>query len=125
MRGSGLGSIFAGLFSKVIPLISNIFKSSGAKKVLHKAHKSAVKAGLNLAEDAMAGKNILKSAKQRISSLKGRMIESFNQDAKPTIMRKWKGLRTRMKAKSKNYFGRAKSRVRRWASKYSLDDMFD
>ena len=125
MRGSGLGSIFAGLFSKVIPFISSIFKSSGAKKIIKKAHKSAVKAGLNFAEDAMAGKNVLKSAKNKFRGFKSRMIETFNEDARPAMAKGWRGLRTRMKAKSRNYFGKAKDRASSWASKYSLNDMFD
>ena len=125
MRGSGLGSIFAGLFSKVIPFISSIFKSGGAKKILKKAHKSAVKAGLNLAEDAAAGKNLLKAAKQRINRFGGKMIENFNQDARPAITKGWRGLRTRMKAKTRDFVGRTRARARRWASRYSLDDMFD
>lgn len=118
--------MIAGLFSKVIPFISGIFGGgTKVKKLLNKAHKGALKAGVELARDASQGKNIWKSAKQKWGRAKRSIIDNYKEEIHPELMMRSKSLGTRMKARASRYFNRARGRARRWASKYSLDDMFD
>jgi len=120
-----LGSIFAGLFSKVVPLLKGLFGSSVGRKVLGKAHKTALNAGLQLARDATSGKNVWKSAKRNMRNLRDDMVTTFNEDAKPALKRSMKTFKSKARAKGRNWFSKARGKARRWASKYSLDDLFD
>ena len=58
-RGYGLGSIFRGLFRAAMP---------AAKSFGKRALKTGLKHGVGLAQDAMAGKNLKRAAKDRMSS---------------------------------------------------------
>lgn len=48
-RGSGLGSIFGGLFRSLLPVVKSVGKAVG---------KQAIHAGLNVASDALSGRNV-------------------------------------------------------------------
>ena len=58
-RGHGLGSIFGGLFKAAVPLLKKGAKTLG---------REALKTGLNIAEDMVAGKNLKQAAKSRLKS---------------------------------------------------------
>jgi hypothetical protein len=58
-RGHGLGSIFGGLFKAAVPLLKKGAKTLG---------REALKTGLNIAEDVLAGKNLKQAAKSRLKS---------------------------------------------------------
>ena len=58
-RGHGLGSIFGGLFKAAVPLLKKGAKTLGRK---------ALKTGLNIDEDVVAGKNLKQAAKSRLKS---------------------------------------------------------
>ncbi len=58
-RGHGLGSIFGGLFNAALHLLKK-----GAKTLC----REALKTGLNIAEDVVAGKNLKQATKSRLKS---------------------------------------------------------
>lgn len=58
-RGHGLGSIFGSLFKSAVPLLKRGAKTLG---------REALKTGLNIAEDVVAGKNLKQAAKSRLKS---------------------------------------------------------
>ena len=58
-RGHELGSIFGGLFQAAVPLLKK-----GAKTL----DRKALKTGLNIAENVVAGKNLKQAAKSRLKS---------------------------------------------------------
>ena len=58
-RGHGLGSIFGGLFKAAVPLL---------KKSVKTLSREALKTGLNIAEDVVAGKNLKQATKSRLKS---------------------------------------------------------
>ncbi len=56
-RGYGLGGILGGLLRSAVPLLKQGVKSLG---------KQALKTGMNIAQDALAGQSIKTSAKRRL-----------------------------------------------------------
>jgi hypothetical protein len=58
-RVHGLGSIFGGLFKAAVPFLKKGAKTLG---------REALKTGLNIAEDVVAGKNLKQAAKSRLKS---------------------------------------------------------
>jgi len=64
-RGSGLGSIFKGLFRAILPMAKSAGKTIG---------KEALSAGLNIAGDALGGKNIKIAAKRRSRKAAQRLV---------------------------------------------------
>jgi outer membrane biosynthesis protein TonB len=64
-RGRGIGSIFRSIGQFVLPAVStlgkNLLSSPITKSVLKTVKNSAIDAGLNLAADTLAGKNIPQS----------------------------------------------------------------
>jgi hypothetical protein len=72
LRGSGIGSIFSSIYRSLIPIASKVFRfgsnivqSKAGQKVLKAAKRSATKAGLQAAHDALQGENIGKTLKKR------------------------------------------------------------
>jgi hypothetical protein len=58
-RGHELGIIFGGLFKAAVPLLKKGAKTLG---------REALKTGLNIAEDVVAGKNLKQATKSRLKS---------------------------------------------------------
>lgn len=78
-RGSGLGSIFRGLFRFLWPAVKNIGKSAG---------REALQAGAEIASDVLKGENIKRSAKRRGKQALGRTIRKVtNQQGSGIGMR--------------------------------------
>ena len=72
LRGGGVGAIFSSIYRALVPLASSIFKvgskivtSKSGQKVLKAAKRSAVQAGLDVAQDALRGENAVESMKKR------------------------------------------------------------
>jgi hypothetical protein len=61
-RGSGIGSIFSGLFRAAVPVLSSVgkslFGSDAAKAVGKSIADTALRSGLSLAGDALSGQNV-------------------------------------------------------------------
>ena len=55
-RGSGLGSLFRGIFRTILPIAKSVGKTVG---------KAALTTGAQIASDVVAGKNIKESAEER------------------------------------------------------------
>ena len=93
-KGSGLGGILGGLFKSALPLIKQGAKTLG---------REALRTGVELAQDAIEGKDIRSAAKGRIRSagrnLTRRALGAAGKTVAPTkarqgIKRKAKGRRT-------------------------------
>ena len=72
MRGSGIGTIFSTLFRSLIPIAQTIFgatkkaaSSPLGRKILKSTKRHAVDAGLEVAQDALDGENVIQAAKKR------------------------------------------------------------
>lgn len=65
-RGSGLGSIFSGLFRAVAPLAKSAIKTVG---------KTAATTGLQIASDALQGRNLSEAVEHRTKEAAGQLIE--------------------------------------------------
>lgn len=70
-RGSGIGSIFAGLFRSVMPLLKRIAPVIGRRALL---------TGANIAGDVAAGQSFEEAAKSRITSGVQEGIKDFFPD---------------------------------------------
>lgn len=66
-RGSGLGSVFSGLFRAVAPLAKSALKTVG---------KTAAKAGLEIASDALQGRDLSESVQYRTKKAAGELLEA-------------------------------------------------
>ena len=77
-RGHGLGSLFGGLLRSVAPLIRR-----GAVAV----RKRALKAGMQIADDVMAGQNIKQAAKRRVTDAGKDLMRSLLATAGPPGLR--------------------------------------
>ena len=84
MRGSGIGGIFSTIFRTLVPIAKSLFgigkkvaKSPVGQQVLRAAKRNAVKAGLDLAQDTLAGDNVAKSIKKRAKQAGTRMLEDI------------------------------------------------
>ena len=84
MRGSGIGGIFSSIFRTLVPIAKTIFgigkraaSSPVGQQVLKAAKRSAVKAGLDIAQDALAGENVGKSIKKRAKQAGNQLLEDI------------------------------------------------
>lgn len=80
-RGAGIGSFFSSIYRAVVPVLRAIgvvgakaVKGPVGQAVVKKAKRSAMQAGLNIAEDAINGENILQSAKTNVKKAGGDVI---------------------------------------------------
>jgi len=64
-RGSGLGSIFKGLFRTLLPMVAKVGKSVG---------KEALKTGMEIGGDYLAGEDIKTTAKRRTKAAGSRLL---------------------------------------------------
>jgi len=104
-RGHGLGSIFGSLFKSAVPLLKRGAKTLG---------REALKTGLNIAEDVVAGKNLKQAAKSRLKStgqnLLQKAIIGVGPPGERTIKRaakrkKPRRRQTKLRNTSKDIFG--------------------
>lgn len=70
MRGSGVGAIFSQLFRRLLPFASSLARkainSPTGAKIMQSAKRNALKAGLDVTRDALAGENLKQSVKRRV-----------------------------------------------------------
>ncbi len=118
MRGSGVGSIFSNIFRGLIPLAKTVFsvvkkvaKSSAGQSLIKSAKNHAIKAGLDIANDALQGKNIKKAAKKSMKRAGQDLITDVSEQLKKgrggascSTSNKiaWKGGNKKKKKKKKN-----------------------
>ena len=86
MRGAGIGNIFTNIFRGVLPLVKSLFgvgakaiKSSAGQTIIREAKRSALKAGLNVAADALSGQNIPKSLKHNVKHAGRKVVKSLSR----------------------------------------------
>ena len=84
MRGSGIGSVFSSIFRTLVPIAKSIFgfttraaASPIGQQVMRAAKRSAVKAGIDLAQDTLAGENVGKSIKKRAKQAGRQVLEDL------------------------------------------------
>lgn len=140
-RGRGLGSIFAGVFKGLVPLVrsalkigKSALKSPAAKRLLKDVKKEALRAGINVSSDVLAGENLGKSAQKNLVRVKKRVISSAKKNiAKPFLKEKlnidFNGKSKRRRRRTQKKYTRPK-RGRRRANRItsysrSGDDIFD
>ena len=94
-HGAGLGSVFGTLFRSVSPIVRKLFTtgkrllaSKASKSLLNEAKKSALKASLNVAEDALSGKPVLKSAERNLNQFGKNVVGKANQIVSRNTKRK-------------------------------------
>lgn len=83
MRGSGIGSIFSNIFKAIIPLASKainigrkVAASSTGQKIIKAAKRTAVDAGLDIANDVLKGENVKTSANKNLKSVGARFVDN-------------------------------------------------
>ena len=88
-RGRGIGSIFSSIYRTVMPLVkraigtgSKLLKSKAGQAVTKSVKKRAMKAGLNVVQDALHGENVIDSAKREIKSAGGAVLGDMLMGAK-------------------------------------------
>lgn len=89
-RGNGIGSIFSSLYNTVVPLVksalgvgSRVAKSQIGKQVAKSVKKRAMKAGLNVVNDALQGENVLKATKREIKKAGGSVLSDLVAPKRP------------------------------------------
>lgn len=114
MRGSGIGSIFSNIFKAIIPLATkavNIGRkaatSSTGQKILKAAKRTAVDAGLDIANDVLKGENVKTSAKKNLKSVGSRFVDNAAKEfstggKKKKKKKKRAGVKKNIKKKSKS-----------------------
>jgi len=102
-RGGGLGSLFKGLFRVILPLAKTAGKSIG---------KEVLSTGLNIAGDALGGKNIKMAAKRRVRKGARRLVTK----AKVGLKKQTGGRRKRKRKGTKRKRKVTRKRKRRKAT---------
>jgi len=96
-RGSGIGSIFKGLFRMILPLASRAGKTLG---------KEALSTGLNIAGDALGGKNIGMATKRRVRKGARKIVKK----AKTALRQSGNGISRKRKRKTTSQGGKRRKR---------------
>ena len=85
-RGTGIGSIFSSLYNTVVPFVksalgigSRVARSQIGKQVAKSVKKRAMKAGLNVVNDALAGENVLQSTKREMKKAGGKVLSDLTR----------------------------------------------
>jgi len=92
-RGTGIGSIFHSIFSSIVPFVKSAFRvgsktvgkalrSDAGRSLKRELKRHATSAALNVASDALQGKNVLASSKKnvtRVSKEMGKHIEDISR----------------------------------------------
>lgn len=80
-RGTGIGSIFSSLYNSVAPLVKTVLglgaraaRTGVGQQVAKSVKKNAMKAGLNVVQDALKGENVLRSTKRNIKQAGGDVL---------------------------------------------------
>lgn len=80
-RGRGFGSTLNSMFRGIIPAARvmgrKVYDSPLTKNVLETAKRSALEAGLNVAEDTLEGKNVKESLKGNVIAAKKKISQSL------------------------------------------------
>ena len=100
-RGAGLGSIFGGLFKSLLPVVKSVGKAVG---------KQALHTGLNVATDALSGRNVGESIQEHSRAGAAQLLDQAKGRINPGPKRK----------KRKNQKGRGIGRRPRQASTRGL-----
>ena len=86
-RGEGIGSIFRSLYSTMVPLVKSVFRigkkalrTPVGQAVKKAAKRTAMKAGLQVVDDALQGRNVLKAAKTELKRTPGRFVQELKKD---------------------------------------------
>lgn len=94
MRGRGIGSALAGLFTRLVPILGRAIKvavpaaakagkaavkSRVGRSVLKAAKKELKKSGVNAVARALEGENVIKGAKADLSKSKKRIAKVIKQ----------------------------------------------
>ena len=80
-RGRGIGSLFGGLFRAILPVGKKILKSSATRALKQQARKAAI----NIAADALEGKNVKQSAKERLQDARKDIAKSIRQHSSKPV----------------------------------------
>ena len=122
-RGRGIGSILSSIFSKIAPIARTILnvgrrvvKTKPVQEVLKSAKSEALKTGVQIADDALQGKNIGESIKSNAETAAKSIAQSALGEAK-------KMLDSKDKNTSKKRVVAAKS-VKKKTSKRRKKDVF-
>lgn len=83
-RGAGIGSIFSSLYNTVVPLVksalgfgSRVARSQVGRQVAKSVKKRAMKAGLNVVNDALQGENVLDSTRREVKRAGGKVLSDL------------------------------------------------
>jgi len=127
-RGTGLGSVFASIFSNVVPFVksalrlgSRAAKSSVGRQLTKHLKKSATEAGVAVVNDALRGRNVLQSSKEQVAKVANRMTKKvaklqkakLKQMAKSAKTSKKKKLKKARRGKKLTYGGRRKKKTKK------------
>ena len=92
LRGGGIGSIFSSIYSNVIPIVkkalgfgAKALRSNLSRGIIKDVKKTAMKAGLNVVNDTLQGKNVVKSTKKEIKKAQSIMGKKIKQRTKNYI----------------------------------------
>ena len=93
-RGTGLGSLFKGLFRAILPIAKNVGKSVG---------RQALRTGTEIAGDVLAGKSIKEAAQRRGKVGASKLLNkaSKNISRRPKKKQNGRGLGVRNRKKQK------------------------
>lgn len=86
-RGDGVGSIFRSLYSTVVPLVKSAFRigqkalaTPVGQAVKKAAKRTAMRAGLNVVNDALSGENIIKATKRELKAAPATFVEEIKKN---------------------------------------------
>ena len=100
MKGHGLGSIFAGLFRRAMPLMKE-----GGKYLA----KQAIRAGTSTLHDILEGDAPKYALKRRVSEAKAKIMKDAKRKAREVVARKMRG-GGRKRNKKKNVKNKRKNK---------------
>lgn len=114
-RGNGLGSIFSGLLKAAVPMLKRGAATLG---------RTALKAGVNVARDALGGKNIKEAFKDNAKSAGRELLNKSINRASETIDRSGSPPRRAIKRRRKRPTVSRRPNGKRKAPKRSRGDIF-
>ena len=89
MKGGGIGAVFASIFKTLVPVFKGLFRAGSAaiktpmgQAIKQETIKSGLNAGINVVGDALRGKNVLASSKNRIKEQAAQLPSNIERAVK-------------------------------------------
>ena len=125
-QGSGLGSIFSGLFRTLVPVARNavgkIVKNQGVRAAGKYLKNQATQAAVDTALEALQGKQVGVAAKRRLKTATQNILQAARRKGTPPARKRTTKRRNVRVLAARNYGGNGRGKRRRVEQEPLFDD---